>query len=101
MRALFACAPHRIHFDGADGAKHFLRFGQAGVEFGEFAGRRGAGGAFVGGQRSNWDFILRDQVQLDEQPKDVRQVADEPAKRPWEFFDERRGWFVFTGIRLR
>ena len=49
LRALFARDHHRIHFAGADGAERFLRFGQAGAELGELAGRRGAGGALAAG----------------------------------------------------
>ena len=34
-------------------------------------------------------FVI--QIQLGEQAGGVQQVADEPAYRPWKFFDERRG----------
>jgi len=37
--ALFARDHHCIHLAAVDGAERFLRFGQAGPEFGEFAGR--------------------------------------------------------------
>ena len=40
---------------------------------------------------SKCDFTFCYQVQLDEQVGDVRQTADEPAQRRWEFYDERRG----------
>ena len=49
LRALLARDHHRIHFAAADGAERFLRFGQAGAELGEFAGRRGAGGVLAAG----------------------------------------------------
>ena len=50
LRALFSSDHHRIHFAAADGAERFLRFGQPGTEFGQFAGQRGAGGALAAGE---------------------------------------------------
>ncbi len=89
--ALLARDHHRIHFAAADGAERFLRVGQAGAELGEFAGRRGAGGVLSRGQFSKCGFAFGVQIQPDKQAGGVRQVADEPAHRPGEFPDERRG----------
>ena len=48
LRAFLARDHHRIHLAGADGAERFLGVGQAGAEFGEFAGlARGAVGAWL------------------------------------------------------
>ena len=47
LGALFARTQNRIHFSAADGAERSLSVGQADPEPGEFAGRRGAGGAWA------------------------------------------------------
>ena len=94
LRALLARDHHRIHFAGANGAERFLRFGQAGAELGELradGARRAAERGLAAGSFQRAILAFRDQVQLDEQAGDVRQVADEPAHRPGEFLDERRG----------